>query len=165
MGSTRRITAVVVGGGHSGLAMSKRLSDRAVEHVVLERGDVANSWRTQRWDSFTLLTPNWQTQLPDQVYSGDDRDGFMNRAEIVGFIEAYAGAVAAPVISGITVMAVRHADDDYEVVTDQGTWRCRCVVLAEWCLQSSEHPALRCRGALRHRSGQPARVPQPESAP
>lgn len=130
MGPPRRITAVVVGGGHSGLAMSKRLSDRAVEHVVLERGDVANSWRTQRWNSFTLLTPNWQTQLPDQVYDGDDPDGFMNRDEIVRFIEAYADAVAAPVISGTTVTAVRPADDGYDVVTAQGTWRCRCVVLA-----------------------------------
>ena len=74
MSCERRATVVVVGGGHSGLAMSKRLSDRAVDHVVLERGEVANSWRTQRWDSFTLLTPNWQTELPGRAYDGDDPD-------------------------------------------------------------------------------------------
>jgi cation diffusion facilitator CzcD-associated flavoprotein CzcO len=63
MGGDRFATVVIVGGGHSGLAMSKRLSDRSVDHVVLERGEVANSWRTQRWDAFTLLTPNWQNRL------------------------------------------------------------------------------------------------------
>ena len=130
MTSKRRTTVVVVGGGHSGLAMSKRLSDRAVDHVVLERGEVANSWRTQRWDSFTLLTPNWQTQLPSQAYDGDDPDGFMTREQIVEFIDRYAGAIDAPVMAGTTVTAVHAAHDDYEVVTDQGTWRCRCVVLA-----------------------------------
>lgn len=126
----RSITVVVVGGGHSGLAMSKRLSDRGVDHVVLERWEVASSWRTQRWDSFTLLTPNWQTRLPGGVYDGDDPDGFMTSAEVVEFIQAYADAVGAPVISGTTVTTVRPADGGYEVVSDQGTWQCRCVVLA-----------------------------------
>jgi putative flavoprotein involved in K+ transport len=130
MAPERWTTVVVVGGGHSGLAMSKRLSDRAVDHVVLERGEVANSWRTQRWDSFTLLTPNWQTRLPGRTYDGDDPDGFMTGAEIVGFVQAYADAVDAPVMAGTTVTAVRPAGDGYEVVSDQGTWRCRCVVLA-----------------------------------
>ena len=130
MPAERWVTAVVVGGGHSGLAMSKRLSDRAVDHVVLERGEVANSWRTQRWDSFTLLTPNWQTRLPGRAYDGDDPDGFMTGAEIVDFVQAYADTAGAPVIAGTTVTTVRPADDGYEVVSDQGTWRCRCVVLA-----------------------------------
>lgn len=121
---------MVVGGGHNGLAMSKRLSDRAVDHVVLERGEVANSWRTQRWDSFTMLTPNWQGRLPGWSYGGDDPDGFMTGAEVVGFVQGYAGAVDAPVISGTTVTSVRPAGDGYAVVSDQGTWRCRCVVLA-----------------------------------
>lgn len=119
-----------MGGGHNGLAMSTRLSDRGVDHVVLERGDVANSWATQRWDSFTMLTPNWQARLPARTYDGDDPDGFMTGEEVVGFIKAYADTVAAPVLTGTTVSAVRLVDDGYEVVTDQGTWHCRCVVLA-----------------------------------
>ena len=74
-------TAVVIGAGHAGLAMSRRLTERSIDHVVLERGEVANSWRTQRWPSLRLLTPNWQTRLPGHDYAGDDPDGFMPVAE------------------------------------------------------------------------------------
>ena len=130
MTGQRQVTVVVVGGGHNGLAMSKRLSDRGVDHVVLEKRDVAGSWRTQRWDSFTMLTPNWQARLPGRVYDGDDPDGFMTGSEVVGFIQDYADTIEAPVEVGSTVTAVRPIDDGYDVVTDQGTWRCRCVVLA-----------------------------------
>ena len=130
MPGARQVEVVVVGGGHNGLAMSKCLSDRGVDHVVLERGDVANSWATQRWDSFTMLTPNWQARLPGVAYDGDDPDGFMTGDEVVGFIKAYADTVEAPVFAGTTVSTVRPDDDGYEVVTDQGTWRGRCVVLA-----------------------------------
>ena len=128
--ANRSVTTVIIGGGHSGLAMSKRLSDNGIDHVVLERREVADSWRTQRWDSFTLLTPNWQTGLPGHHYDGDDPDGFMTRSEIVDFMQRYAEAIDAPVQSGTTVTAVRGADDGYEVVTDQGSWTCRCVMLA-----------------------------------
>ena len=76
--TARDVTTVVVGGGHSGLAMSRCLTERSIDHVVLERGSVANSWKTERWDSLTLLTPNWQTRLPGFAYDGDDPDGFMN---------------------------------------------------------------------------------------
>ena len=71
------VTAVVVGAGHSGLVMSRHLTERSIDHVVLERGEVANSWRTQRWDSLRLLTPNWMTRLPGWVYQGDDPDGYL----------------------------------------------------------------------------------------
>src|SRR5271166_5703522 len=75
-------TAVVIGAGHAGLAMSRRLTERSIDHVVLERGEVANSWRTQRWPSLRLLTPNWQTRLPGHPYAGDDPDGFMPAADL-----------------------------------------------------------------------------------
>ena len=123
-------TVVIIGGGHSGLAMSKQLSDRGIDHVVLERGEVASSWLRQRWDSFTLLTPNWQTTLPGASYDGDDPDGFMTGPEIAAFIQRYATIVDAPVEVGTTVTALRPHDDGYAVETDQGTWRCRSVVLA-----------------------------------
>ena len=74
----RHTTTVVVGAGHCGLAMSRRLAALSVDHVVLERGEVAHSWRTQRWDSLRLLTPNWMTRLPGHTYSGDDPDGYLD---------------------------------------------------------------------------------------
>jgi putative flavoprotein involved in K+ transport len=139
--TSSRVTVVIVGGGHNGLAMSKRLSDLGIDHVVLERGDVANSWRTQRWDSFTLLTPNWQTRLPGRVYDGDDPDGFMTATEIADFVAGYADFIDAPMRTGTTVTAVRVADGDYEVLTDQGAWRCRSVVLAGGACTTSSAPA------------------------
>ena len=69
-------TTVSIGAGHAGLAMSHCLTARSIDHVVLERGEVANSWKTERWDSLRLLTPNWQSRLPDYCYEGDDPDGF-----------------------------------------------------------------------------------------
>ncbi len=80
-------TTVVVGAGHAGLAASHFLSDRSIDHVVLERGEVANSWRHERWDSLRLLTPNWQSRLPGLAYDGPDPDGYMATDEVVGLIE------------------------------------------------------------------------------
>lgn len=130
MTSARRTDVVVIGGGHSGLAMSTRLADRSVDHVVLERDDVASSWRRQRWDSFTLLTPNWQTRLPGHAYDGDDPDGFMTATEIADFIARYATAIAAPVECGTEVTRVSPDGDGYSVTTSNGSWSCRSVVLA-----------------------------------
>lgn len=78
---------VVIGAGQAGLAASRCLTDRCVDHVVLERGRVAESWRSQRWDAFTLLSPNWQTRLPGCRYRGPDPDGFITGAEVVTFFE------------------------------------------------------------------------------
>ncbi|MGN6796366.1 MAG: NAD(P)-binding domain-containing protein, partial [Streptosporangiaceae bacterium] len=79
-------TTVIVGAGHCGLAMSRCLAARSIDHVVLERGQVANSWRTQRWDSLRLLTPNWMTRLPGFAYRGDDPDGFMSAPQVARLI-------------------------------------------------------------------------------
>lgn len=124
------MSTVIVGGGHSGLAMSRRLSDRGVDHVVLERGEVASSWRTQRWDSFTLLTPNWQTRLPGFRYDGGDPDGFMTGAQIGELLTSYASSIDAPVHPDTSVTSVRSDGHGYEVVTDHGRWTSRSVVLA-----------------------------------
>ena len=83
-----RTTTVVIGAGHAGLAMSHCLADRGIDHVVLERGEVANSWRTERWDLLRLLTPNWQSRLPGFGYEGDDPDGFRTMPETVDFHRA-----------------------------------------------------------------------------
>jgi putative flavoprotein involved in K+ transport len=146
MASGRSVSTVIIGGGHSGLAMSKRLTDRDIDHVVLERGDVAHSWVTQRWDSFTLLTPNWQTRLPGSIYEGDDPDGFMAGNEIAAFLQRCASNVDAPVHAQTSVSAVKPSTDGYEVLTDQGTWKCRSVVLASGACNLPSTPSF--AGAL-----------------
>jgi len=124
------VTAVVIGAGHCGLAMSRHLATRSIDHVVLERGEVANSWRTQRWDSLRLLTPNWMTRLPGWGYQGDDRAGYLLAPQVAEHIAEYAAATAAPVVTGTTVTAVRPGGPGFEVETDRGRWRTRTVVLA-----------------------------------
>ena len=105
------VTTVVIGAGHAGLAASYFLGDRSIDHVVLERGEVANSWRRERWDSLRLLTPNWQSRLPGLRYEGPDPDGYMTVGEVTEFIERFAAASRAPVRTGVNVTSVRQADD------------------------------------------------------
>jgi putative flavoprotein involved in K+ transport len=125
-----RTTTVVIGAGQAGLAMSWHLSQRSIDHVILERGDIANSWKTERWDSLRLLTPNWQSRLPGYGYQGSDPDGFRTMPETIGFIEKYAGAISAPVRDHARVSSVRAHDGGYKVETDQLTWYGQSVVLA-----------------------------------
>jgi putative flavoprotein involved in K+ transport len=125
-----KTTTIVVGGGHCGLAMSRCLGDRSIDHVVLERGEVANSWRTQRWDSLRLLTPNWMTRLPGCAYRGDDPDGYLTASETAQLIAEYAKETAAPVRANTTVISVRPVERGYVVQTDQDTWHARAVVAA-----------------------------------
>ena len=125
-----KYTTVVIGAGHAGLAASHFLSGRSVDHVVLERGEVANSWRTERWDSLRLLTPNWQSRLPGLGYDGPDPDGYMTVGEVTELIERFAKASAAPVRTGTNVTSVRRAGDGYHVTTSQGEIRCETVVIA-----------------------------------
>src|ERR1043165_1539244 len=128
--SGRATDVVVIGGGHCGLAMSHALSQRSVDHVVIERGEVANAWHTERWDSLRLLTPNWMCRLPGQAYDGADRDGFMRAGDVAGFLARYAARTQAPVRARTTVQRVTPADTGYLVRTDRGDWHGRAVVLA-----------------------------------
>lgn len=137
-----RTTVVVIGAGHAGLAMSRCLTDRSIDHVVLERGEVANTWKTERWDSLRLLTPNWQSRLPGFGYDGDDPDGFRTMPETIRFIEKYAASFSAPVRSHTNVTSVRKEDGGYELLTDQGEWRARAVVLATGACSVPAVPAL-----------------------
>jgi putative flavoprotein involved in K+ transport len=125
-----RRTALVVGAGHAGLAMSRCLTERSIDHVVLERGEVANSWKTERWDSLRLLTPNWQSRLPGYRYAGADPDGYRTMPETVAYIERYAEVISAPVQTHTAVTSVRRTEDGYAVATHHGEWRTRIVVLA-----------------------------------
>src|SRR5688572_25051482 len=122
--------------------MSRCLARRGIDHVVLERGDVANSWRTERWDSLRLLTPNWQSRLPDFGYEGDDPDGYRTVPETIDFIARYARAVAAPVLTHTNVTSVQRGGEDYLVATDRDAWRCRTVVLATGACNIADVPAI-----------------------
>jgi len=133
--------AVVVGAGPAGLAVSHELTGLGVEHVVLERGRVAQTWR-DRWDSFCLVTPNWSVQLPGGAYAGDDPDGFMPRDEIVRHLEAYASSSAAPVREGVEVTSLDAADEGgFSLHTADGVLQAESVVLATGAYQRPHRPA------------------------
>ena len=122
--------------------MSWWLAERSIDHVVLERGELANSWRTERWDSLRLLTPNWQSRLPGYGYEGSDPDAFRTMSETIEFIERYAKVISAPVRSHTKVTSVRRASDGYEVVTDKGSWHCDTVVIATGACNIAQVPAV-----------------------
>jgi putative flavoprotein involved in K+ transport len=136
----RHTTTVVVGAGHCGLAMSRRLAERSIDHVVLERGEVAHSWRSQRWDSLRLLTPNWMTRLPGHAYTGDEPDGYLGVPELVRLLADYSRP--APVLTGTTVTAVQPAPRGYVVHTDRGSWHARTVVVATGATAVPARPAV-----------------------
>jgi putative flavoprotein involved in K+ transport len=111
--------------------MSRCLSERAIDHVVIERGEVANSWKTERWDSLRLLTPNWQSRLPGFGYQGDDPDGYRDMPQTIRFIDDYAKAISAPVETHTTVTSLRRNDAGYVVTTKEaGDWHAKTVVMA-----------------------------------
>jgi putative flavoprotein involved in K+ transport len=136
-----RTTTVIIGAGHSGLAMSRRLTERSIDHVVLERGEVANSWRTERWESLRLLTPTWHAALPGADQPTGDPDGYLTMPEVIEGITGYAAAVAAPVQTHTTVTRVSATDDGYDVETDLGGWSAASVVLASGACSQPSIPA------------------------
>lgn len=137
-----RTGTVVVGAGHAGLAISKLLSDSGAEHLVLDRSGVAARWRDERWDSFTLLTPNWATWLPGWHYDGDDPHGFMNRDEVVAYFQRYAQSFDAPVRGGVEVQRLEAAPGGgYHLETSSGPIRAESVVIATGPFQQPKLPA------------------------
>ena len=140
MARAESVAVAVVGAGQSGLATSCELTRASVEHVVLERGRIGQSWR-DRWDSFCLVTPNWSVQLPDGHYDGPDPDGFMPRDELVGFFERYAAKIAAPVHENVEVKSIESGDGGLVVGTSTGELRADAVVLATGAYQRPYRPA------------------------
>ncbi len=135
------VDVVIVGAGQAGLSLSFELTRAAVEHVVLERGRVGESWQ-RRWDSFCLVVPNWSVQLPGAPYDGPDPDGFMAKAEIVNHLRAYARSFNAPVRAGVEVTAVEQLDDGgFTLRTSTAEIRAREVVLASGGYQRAYRPA------------------------
>ncbi|WP_238412529.1 MSMEG_0569 family flavin-dependent oxidoreductase [Saccharothrix deserti] len=124
------LPVVVVGGGQAGLSMSHRLGERGVEHVVLEKDQAGGEWAARRWDSFCLVTPNWQCRLPGFPYSGDDPDGFMGRDEIVAYIRDYIRSFGPPLREGVAVTRLRRTDKGFRLTTTNGVLTADQVVLA-----------------------------------
>lgn len=134
------INVVIVGAGQAGLSLSHELTGAGVEHLVLERGAVGESWQ-RRWDSFRLVVPNWSVQLPGGVYDGDDPDGFMAKAEIVEYLNGYARGFSAPVRTGVEVSAVDQVDGGgFTLRTSGGEIHSRAVVLASGGYQRAHRP-------------------------
>jgi putative flavoprotein involved in K+ transport len=106
------------------------LTDANLEHVVLERGRLAERWRSERWDSLRLLSPNWATRLPAWHYTGSDPDGFMRADELVSYLEAYARSFAAPIEHGVAVRSVATGPHGFVVRTDDEAWHANAVVVA-----------------------------------
>ena len=127
----RHYPAIVIGAGQAGLAMSHCLVGYGIDHVVLERHRIGHEWRERRWDSFCLVTPNWQCQLPGYPYQGPDPDGFMAREEIVAYVEGYADSFRPPVQENTEVTRLRrNAGDRFEIATSRGDFTAGQVVLA-----------------------------------
>ena len=135
------LPVIVIGAGQAGLSMSWHLKDRGVEHVVLEAKRFGSEWRESRWDSFCLVTPNWQCQLPGFPYDGDDPHGFMVKDEIVGYLERYVASFDPPLREGVAVSRVRRAGEVLEVTTDDGeVLTAGHVVIATGCYQNPIMP-------------------------
>jgi len=134
------VSVVVVGAGQAGLATSRELTTAGIDHVVLERGRVAQTWRG-RWDSFCLVTPNWFVRLPDGHYDGPDPDGYMPRDEIVAWFERYAAAGGAPVREGVDVQSVESSGEGFVLGTSDGPLDAKAVVLATGAYQRPHRPA------------------------
>ena len=139
-------TVVIIGAGQAGLAMSRCLTERSIDHVLLERGVTAHSWRTERWDSLRLLTPNWLSRLPGWAYRGDDPDGYMTAGEVVRYLDDYRASFAAPVLTETTVESVTSTSTSrgtgFVVDTNQRPWGCRSVVVATGACSTPRIPAV-----------------------
>lgn len=137
------MTTVVIGAGHAGMAASRLLTEHSIDHVVLERGEVANSWRRERWDSLRLLTPNWQTRLPGYQYEGQDPDGYMTMGEVIAFLSQFADRSAAPIRTNTNVTSVTRVGRGYHVATSNGDIRGRSLVVASGACNLPSVPSIR----------------------
>ena len=134
------VNTVIIGAGQSGLAMSAELTARGIDHVIVERGQVANSWRKERWDSLRLLTPNWMNGLAGKDYQGADRHGYMHVSELIAEFDRCA--VGAPVQAETTVLSVDAHGAGYRVQTDQGALDCANVVMANGACAAPKVPGV-----------------------
>ncbi len=127
---SKHYSTVVVGGGQAGLSASHYLQKHGIDHVVFEKKTVAHKWKNERWDAFCLVTPNWQCQLPDHPYDGNDPHGFMVKDEIIGYVDRFVKKVAAPVYENTAVLSVERLGGIFRIETDIGVVTANSVVIA-----------------------------------
>ena len=129
--TTRHVPVAIVGGGQAGLSISYHLKQRGIEHLVFEKNTAAHTWATQRWDTFCLVTPNWQCDLPGHPYDGPEPDGFMKKDEIVTYLKDFVAKVNPPILEGVAVKRVeRRADGVFSVQSSDGDYTANEVVVA-----------------------------------
>ena len=134
---------IIIGAGQAGLCTSYFLSESGVDHVVLERGMPGESWSQRRWDSFTLVTPNWTIRLPGAEYRGPDPDGFMGRDELAAYLARWAERFGCPTRTGVTATGVSvGANERLRVDTTDGPLEVRVVVVATGTMQAPRRPVL-----------------------
>jgi len=140
-------SVAIVGGGQAGLSMSYCLKERSLDHIVFEKNQVGYSWRAKRWDTFCLVTPNWQCQLPGYPYAGNDPHGFMQRDEIVQYITAYAASFDPPLQEGVEVLKVlkNEAEGVFAITTSIGDFTADQVVIAVGSYHTPKLPDLSAR--------------------
>ncbi|MDL1899619.1 FAD-dependent oxidoreductase [Anaerolineae bacterium CFX9] len=133
---------IVIGAGHAGLATSYCLTQKRRSHLVLEKHAVGEAWRSAKWDSFTLVSPNWTLRLPGFHYQGDDPDGFLKREEVVCYLEDYVRAAGLPVRTGVHVLSVEQHENRFLVRTTSDIFEADHVVVATGTFQKPRIPAL-----------------------
>ncbi|UCD53039.1 MAG: NAD(P)-binding domain-containing protein [Phycisphaerales bacterium] len=139
---SEHVETVIVGGGQAGLAVSYHLSQQGRPHTILEQASQpAEAWRNRRWDSFTLVTPNWMLRMPGAEYQGDDPEGFMPREEVVAYLEDYIERFRLPIQYGVRVNSVEKNGTGYLVHTDEATVEADNVVIATGLFQQPNIPA------------------------
>ncbi len=137
----KRTDVIIIGAGQAGLAMSYELATPGIDHVILERGRVAERWHSTTWDSLRLLSPNWMLRLPNWRYRGPDQDGYLGRDALIRYLSDYAGAMAAPVVGDSPVLRVRRSGSMYEVRTPDTLWQSRALVIATGHCEAPRIPA------------------------
>ncbi len=162
---TTSTNTIILGAGQAGLALSRGLTDLGRDHLILERGRVAERWRSERWDSLRLLTPNWMTRLPGFRYDGAAPNGFMSAGEVTTFFDRYASSFDAPVREHTTVERVRTDGEHFVVTTDDGEFLGDNVVIATgWCDRPAVPTMSRQLSPLVHQID-PVRYRNPDSLP